>query len=112
MKMAPFAHRVPRLVILLAAVASLCLVPPDLLAKGPNLCVWRHLFHIAACPSCGSTRALCAFFHGHFRAALAYNRNVVVTAPVLLGLLLQDSAAFLKRFRAPARRQGSGNPSV
>jgi Protein of unknown function (DUF2752) len=95
--MPSFVHGVPRLFLLMAAVAAFCLAPPEWLAKGPNLCLWRHLFHIAACPACGSTRALAAFFHGHPRQALAYNRNVIVTAPAFCGLLLHDSLLALKR---------------
>lgn len=70
--------------------------PPEVLAKGPDLCLWKHLFRLAACPACGSTRALAAFFHGHFTQALVYNRNVVVTGPLFIGLLLHDVFSLLK----------------
>lgn len=92
-----FAKGIPRLALLLAAVLGFCLVPPELLDRGPDLCLWRHLFHLAACPACGSTRALAALFHGHLHQALTYNRNVAVTAPVLLGLLARDSYALVMR---------------
>jgi len=95
--MPPFAKGIPRLLLLVAAVAGFCLIPPELLAKGPNLCLWRHLFHIAACPACGSTRALAAFFHGHARQAIAYNRNVVFTAPAFVGLLVHDAVRAIAR---------------
>lgn len=85
-----FCKRVPRWAVVLAAVTVLMAVPPEVLARGPDLCLWKHLFHIAACPACGSTRALAAFFHGRFHQALAYNRNVIVTGPLLVGLLLRD----------------------
>jgi Protein of unknown function (DUF2752) len=94
-----FAQGIPRAAVLLTALLGVCLVPPELLARGPDLCLWRHLFHIAACPACGSTRALAAFFHGHFHQALAYNRNVVLTAPGLLIMLIQDLAAVARRLR-------------
>jgi hypothetical protein len=90
--MAVFCKGIARWPILLLAVAVLMVVPPEVLARGPDLCLWKHLFHLPACPACGSTRALAAFFHGHFLQALAYNRNVVVTGPLLSGLLLQDFA--------------------
>jgi hypothetical protein len=92
----PFAQGIPRVAVLLMALVVFCLVPPELLARGPDLCLWRHLFRIAACPACGSTRALAAFFHGHLRRALAYNRNIVVTAPGLLALLVQDLTALAR----------------
>ncbi|HEV2424634.1 MAG TPA: DUF2752 domain-containing protein [Terriglobia bacterium] len=85
-----FAKGVPRLAIIFCAVLGFCLIPPQLLDRGPNLCLWRHLFHLAACPSCGSTRALAAFFHGQMQQALAYNRNVVVTGPAFLAMLAND----------------------
>ncbi|HEY6290942.1 MAG TPA: DUF2752 domain-containing protein [Terriglobia bacterium] len=96
-----FAKGIPRLALLLAALLGLCLVPPQVLDRGPDLCLWRHLFDVAACPACGSTRALAAFFHGHLHQALAYNRNVVVTAPGLLALLGQDLRALAGRVRHP-----------
>jgi hypothetical protein len=42
-------------------------------------------------------RALAAFFHGHFAQALAFNRNVVVTAPLLLALFVQDAVRALRK---------------
>ena len=68
----------------------MALLSPETLGRGPDLCLWRHLFHLSACPACGSTRALAAFFHGNLRQALAFNRNVLVTAPLLVGMLLDD----------------------
>lgn len=93
---AMFAQGIPRVALLVGAVLGFCLVPPELLARGPDLCLWRHLFHIAACPACGTTRALAAFFHGRFHQALAYNHNVLVTAPCLITLLIQDLTALAR----------------
>ncbi len=85
-----FSQGIPRWAVLLAAVAAFCAIPPEVLARGPDLCLWRHLFHLGACPGCGSTRALAAFFHGRLAEALAFNRNVLATAPLLLSLLGLD----------------------
>jgi len=95
--MAIFAKGIPRLAVLAAAIAGLCLVPLETLSHGPNLCLWCHLFHIAACPACGSTRALSAFFHGQFSQALAFNRNVLVTAPSLIVMLAVDTFCLARR---------------
>jgi hypothetical protein len=76
--------------VLSLALAAFVVVPPEVLAHGPDVCLWKRLFHLAACPACGSTRALAAFFHGHLAQALGYNRNVIVTGPLFIGLLLQD----------------------
>jgi hypothetical protein len=82
--------------ILSLALAAFVAVPPEMLARGPDICLWKHLFRLAACPACGSTRALAAFFHGHVTQALAYNRNVMVTGPLLIGLLAHDVISGLK----------------
>jgi hypothetical protein len=92
-----FAKGIPRWLVLTAALAAFCLVPPETLARGPDLCLWKHLFHLAACPACGSTRALAAFFHGQFAEALAFNLNVVVTGPGLLVLFALDALRILRK---------------
>lgn len=93
-----FSNGIPRWLVLSFALASCCAIPPGLLARGPNLCIWRNLFHLAACPACGSTRALVAFYHGQFGQALAFNRNVVITAPGLIILLALDILHSATRF--------------
>lgn len=93
------AVRIAHLGVLLAVTGMLWLVPPELLARGPSLCLWKHLFHLAACPACGSTRALAAFFHGQFTQALTFNLNVVVTGPGLLVMLALDALRTLRQVR-------------
>ena len=78
-------------------VTGFCILPPEALSRGPDLCLWRKLLHLAACPACGSTRALAAFFHGRFGDALAYNRNVLVTAPLLVMLAAKDALTVLRK---------------
>jgi len=99
-----FSKGIPRWAFVASALAVFALVSPEALAHGPDLCLWRHLFHLSACPACGSTRALAAFFHGHFAQALAYNRNVVVTAPLLGAMLLDDLRRLLQRVAIPGPR--------
>lgn len=98
-----FAQGVPRWPVLVAALGAFALAPPEFFARGPDLCLWRHLFALESCPACGSTRALSAFFHGHFTAALAFNRNVLLTAPLLVVLLAEDVVGLLRRIRIPRR---------
>ena len=93
-----FSKGIDRWMVLSLALAAFVLIPPDVLGRGPDLCLWKHLFHITACPACGSTRALAAFFHGNFSQALAYNPNVLVTGPTFVILLAQDA---MRRFRKP-----------
>ena len=80
-------------------ITIFCALPPEFLSRGPNLCLWRSLFHCAACPACGTLRALAAFFHGRVSEALAYNRNVLVTAPVLIALAAQDVFRVIRKKR-------------
>jgi len=90
-----FCKGIARWMVLSLALGVFLAVPPEMLARGPDICLWKHLFHLAACPACGSTRALAAFFHGRLSQALAYNRNVMVTGPLLLVLWAQDAARLL-----------------
>jgi len=94
--MADFSKGISRWMVLSLALTVFVTVPPEVLARGPDFCLWKHLFHLAACPACGSTRALAAFFHVHFKQALAYNRNVIVTGPLLICLLVHDLISKLK----------------
>ena len=96
--MALFSNGIPRWLVLSFALAACCAIPPDVLAHGPNLCIWRDIFHLDACPACGTTRALVAFFHGQFASALAFNCNVVITAPGLVSLLALDLLKLAKRY--------------
>ena len=91
-----FSKGVARWVVLSIALVGFALVPPEVLGRGPDICLWKHLFHLSACPACGSTRALAAFFHGHIAQALAYNHNVLVTGPLLMALLIRDALSSLR----------------
>jgi hypothetical protein len=101
--MAIFSKGIARWLVLSLGLGVFMAVPPEVLARGPDICLWKHLFHLAACPACGSTRALAAFFHGHLAQALTYNRNVIVTGPLLLVLLVQDAARLLGKLAARSR---------
>lgn len=92
-----FAAGIPRLITAVVAVAAFSLVAPEAIARGPELCLWRNLFRLSACPACGTLRALAAFFHGRFTEALNFNRNVVITAPALLAILLTDTLHGLRK---------------
>jgi hypothetical protein len=107
-----FSSRLPRLAVLALAVAVFCLLSPESLARGPDLCLWRNLFHLSACPACGTTRALAAFFHGQFAEALAFNRNVVGTAPTLLVLLFLDAYRALRSALSRPRSSLNSQPEL
>jgi hypothetical protein len=95
--MALFCRGVPRLAAVALVIAGFCLLSPEVLSRGPNLCLWRHLFHLSACPACGSLHALAALFHGRFGDALAYNRNVLITGPGLVALAVEDGYGLVRR---------------
>ncbi len=95
--MALFSRGVLRRLALGIVLAGFCVLPPEAVSRGPDLCLWRRLLHLAGCPACGSTRALAAFFHGRWGDALAYNRNVLVTAPLLVMLVAKDVFSLLTK---------------
>ena len=95
--MALFCRGVPRLLAVAIVVTGFCLLPPEALLRGPNLCLWRALFYLAACPACGSLHALAAFFHGRFGDALAYNRNVLITGPGLVALAVEGAYRLVRK---------------
>ncbi len=97
--MANFSSGLPRWAVLCLGVVAFCLMPPELLARGPDHCLWRNLFQLNACPACGTTRALCAFFHGQLALALSFNRNVLITAPSMLLMLCKDALDEFRRHR-------------
>jgi hypothetical protein len=49
-------------------------------------------------------RALAAFFHGQWGDALAYNRNVLVTAPGLIVLAAKDAFGVIRRVRGKGQQ--------
>ena len=98
--MRTFSHDVVRAALVLQALAAFCLIPLDIWMRAPDLCLWRRLFHLAACPACGSTRALVSFFHGEWSAAWKYNANVVITAPALLALVVSHSLSLWRKIRS------------
>jgi hypothetical protein len=98
--MRTFSHDVVRAALVLLALGAFCLIPLDTWMRVPDLCLWRRFFHLAACPACGSTRALVSFFHGEWLAAWKYNANVVVTAPSLMVLVVSRSLRLWRRLRS------------
>ena len=76
----------------LAAVSAvvlftLAVTPMDTINAFPTLCPFKRYFGIE-CFGCGMTRALSAFLHGNIRVAIAYNRGVLFTLPLLALLAL------------------------
>jgi len=98
--MRTFSHEVVRAALVLLALLAFCSLPLGTWMRAPDLCLWRKLFHLAACPACGSTRALVSFFHGEWSAAWKYNANVVITAPGLLALVVSHSLSLWRRIRS------------
>ena len=76
------------LAVLSAAVLlALAVIPMEALNSLPPFCPFKRYLGID-CYGCGMTRALSAFLHGNVRAALAYNRGVLFTLPILSLLAL------------------------
>lgn len=96
----------PLLLLLIAGGYLWLLVSNDSSrAFGWTGCLIRYFFHIP-CPSCGSTRAVQAAFHGEWLAALYYNplglllAVLMVVIPVWIVIdLLRGSSSFLQAYR-------------
>lgn len=77
---------------------------------GWNGCLTRYFFHIP-CPSCGTTRAVHAAFHGEWLESLYFNplgiilaaMMVVIPVWILIDVLI-GSASLLKAYRFVERK--------
>ncbi|MDQ2947201.1 MAG: DUF2752 domain-containing protein [Acidobacteriota bacterium] len=61
---------------------TLAVIPMDAVNNFPTFCPFKRYLGIE-CFGCGMTRALSAFLHGNIRDAIAYNRGVLFTLPLL-----------------------------
>jgi len=87
----------------IAVLLTLAIVPTEVLARGPTICVWKNLFGID-CPTCGMTRAFSSILHGKLIHAIGYNKLVVVFFPVYCGLLLREAARLVRSLRPDVSR--------
>lgn len=74
----------------------LALLSPGNLDELPRLCLWSHLSG-QPCPACGTLHALSSAAHGDLGQAVTYNRNVLVLAPLLLFVFVQQIIILLRR---------------
>ena len=66
---------------------TLAWIPMEAINSFPTFCPFKRYFGME-CFGCGMTRALSAFLHGNVRVAIAYNRGVLFTLPLLALLAL------------------------
>ena len=93
-----------RLTAIVGMLAFLAIVPVDVIALGPTLCLFKRFFGVE-CFGCGMTRALAMLLHGDMAGALQHNRLVLVTAAFLLALAVRDLYMLtLPRFPGAARQ--------
>jgi hypothetical protein len=84
----PLAARLETLGLLIgipAALLGLALISPHQLDTLPRLCVWSRMLG-GPCPACGTVHALCWLLHGSPGEAVNHNWNVVVVAPLVVGI--------------------------
>lgn len=72
------------LIVVLAAPLAVMAIPRAVVFSGHTLCLFK-LTTGWDCPGCGMTRAVWSALHGDLRAAVRYNRMVVLVLPVLCG---------------------------
>ncbi len=76
--------------------ATLAMIGPDRLARGPQLCLISAIIR-RPCPGCGMTRAMSALLRGDLRRALRTNPRVILVALIGGAILLSDLIAILKQ---------------
>ncbi len=82
----------------LALGATLAIVGPDRLARGPQICLISACIR-RPCPACGMTRAASALFRGDLRRAMRTNPRIVLVAIVGGAILLSDLMSVVKQRR-------------
>ncbi len=75
--------------LFLAIPLLIVIVDQDWVNDGPTLCLHKRITG-EDCMGCGLTRAMVALLHGHLDDALAFNRGIMIAAPVLGGLWLRE----------------------
>jgi hypothetical protein len=91
----------------LAALLALAIIPTEILARGPIICVWRNLFGIE-CPTCGMTRAFSSILHGRLVQAFGYNKLVIVVFPTFCAFLFREAVWLVRRLYANIPRLSRG----
>lgn len=82
---------------LLALPVVLYLIPIRWITDGgPTICLFKNITG-HACYGCGITRAIFSLLHFEFATAFAYNKLVVVVAPMLLYLYIKEVLKTRKR---------------
>ena len=63
-------------------------LPPQWIMCGHPVCLFRNLG--LPCYGCGMTRALYLLLHGEFATAYGYNSLIIIAAPLLLCLYIEE----------------------
>ena len=72
--------------------ATLAVIGPERLGRGPRLCVISAIIR-RPCPACGITRATAALLRGNLRRAYRLNPRIVPVALVALVMIARDLRA-------------------
>lgn len=84
-----------RLCLLGSALLILTVLPTEVIARGPSLCLFKNVFGVE-CFGCGMTRAISSLLHADAATAFARNKLVVVVFPLLCAFLLKDLISILQ----------------
>lgn len=69
--------------------ATLAIVGPDRLARGPQICLISAVIR-RPCPGCGMTRTASALLRGDLRRAMRTNPRIALVAIISGAILLSD----------------------
>ena len=85
-----------RLGCYLALLVVLYAIPIEWITRGgPTICLFKNLFG-RECYGCGMTRAVFSLLHFDFSGAYAYNKLVIIVAPILAYLYIKEVVRTIK----------------
>ena len=77
------------LLMLLSIPIVASLIDLETLNKLPTICIYKRFFGFD-CWGCGLTRSIVSIFDGEITESIRYNWKVIIVAPILLYLYIQQ----------------------
>jgi len=78
--------------------ATLALIGPDRLGRGPQMCLISVIIR-RPCPGCGMTRAASALLRGDVHRAIRTNPRIILVALIGGAIILNDARRLAQRSR-------------
>lgn len=78
---------IQKLLFVCAALFLFYHIPKTYLESSPPICIYKNIFH-KDCIGCGTTRAVWSVLHLEINDAIAYNKLIVISFPLMAGCAL------------------------